>query len=326
MDWLIEARRRCSRVGLAGCVMVAAWLACNTALSVLLLSVTNGNPPAWALLLISSGPLYVVAMPLAVLVMRAVPALPTRRFVMSPGRFLTLLLMCLPIMYAGNIVGTLLSSLLSGGMAVNAVGELVMRNDPWTALFVAVLAPIFEEWLFRKQIISRTRRYGERLAIVLSALMFALFHLNLFQFFYAFGLGLMFGYVYTRTSNLLYPIAMHMVINLNGGVLAPWVLSQVDYGALELVSSGDVAAAEQALRGGAMGGLGVVMLYGLALVVLSIAGLVLLIAKRRSFVFYRTPEELPREAAARTVFGNPGVVAYIVITVLYILASLVLPM
>ena len=44
--------------------------------------------------------------------------------------------------------------------------------------------------------------------------------MNLFQFFYAFLLGLMFGYVYTRTSKLRYSTAMHMIINFNGGVLA----------------------------------------------------------------------------------------------------------
>ena len=46
--------------------------------------------------------------------------------------------------------------------------------------------------------------------------------MNVFQFFYAFGLGLMFGYVYTRTSRLRYSVAMHMLINLNGSVLAHW--------------------------------------------------------------------------------------------------------
>ena len=57
------------------------------------------------------------------------------------------------------------------------------------------------------------RRYGEKTAIVFSALAFALFHMNLFQFFYAFGLGLIFGYVYTRTSRLRYSVLMHMLID-----------------------------------------------------------------------------------------------------------------
>ena len=32
-------------------------------------------------------------------------------------------------------------------------------------VFGVILGPIFEEWMFRKQIISRTRRYGEKLSI-----------------------------------------------------------------------------------------------------------------------------------------------------------------
>lgn len=317
MDWLTQARRRFSRVGAAFCVMLVVWIVCNVLATILLTRLVGDGSslPVWAVYLASSGPLYVIAVPVAVLVMRPVPPLHTRRFSLSPGRFFSLLIMCLPIMYVGNIIGTMLSSLLSQGTAVNEVSELALENDLSTVVFAGVLAPIVEEWVFRKQIIDRTRRYGEQLSIVLSALMFALFHLNLYQFFYAFGLGLMFGYVYMRTSRLRYSIAMHMIINLNGSVLAPWVLSQVDMDALDAMASGDEQAMQSALAGGAMNGFTVLMMYGLALIGLSIAGLVLLITKRRSFVFYHTPEELPHGMGARTAFGNPGMVVYIVLTV-----------
>ena len=95
--------------------------------------------------------------------------------------------------------------------------------------------------------------------------MFALFHLNLFQFFYAFGLGLMFGYVYMRTSQLRYSIVMHMIINFNGSVLAPWVLSQVDLEALATTDTTDAAAAQALLtQNGA--GMMLVSGYGLLLI------------------------------------------------------------
>lgn len=103
-----------------------------------------------------------------------------------------------------------------------------MQTNIWNVVFLVIVGPIFEEWLFRKQLIDHTRKYGEKTAILLSGLAFGLFHMNLFQFFYAFLLGLMFGYVYTRTSKLRYSTAMHMIINFNGGVLAPWVLTRVD--------------------------------------------------------------------------------------------------
>ena len=93
-----------------------------------------------------------------------------------------------------------------------------MQTNIWNVVFLVILGPIFEEWMFRKQLIDHTRKYGEKTAILLSGLAFGLFHMNLFQFFYAFLLGVMFGYIYMRTSKLRYSTAMHMIINFNGAV------------------------------------------------------------------------------------------------------------
>lgn len=323
MDWLTQARWRFGRIGAGACVMLAVWVVLNVALSVMLVRIMGegaANAPLWLMFLISSGPLYLIAMPAGLMLMRAVPELPTRRFGMTPGRFVTLLLMCLPIMYGGNIIGTVLSAVLSGGAAENSVANLAMANDPAMLVFGVILAPIFEEWMFRKQIISRTRRYGEKLSILLSALMFGLFHLNLFQFFYAFGLGLMFGYVYMRTSQLRYSIAMHMIVNFNGSVLAPWVISQVDLEALANADPTDPAVAQALL---AQNGAGMMLVtgYGLLLIGLTIAGVVLLIAKRRAFEFYVTPEQLPKGLGGQVAFGNPGMVVYIAVCVVLMALS-----
>ena len=42
-----------------------------------------------------------------------------------------------------------------------------------------------------------------------------------------------------------------------------------------------------------------------------VAGLVLLVTKRRTFEFYTTPEQLPKGLGGQTAFGNPGMVIYI---------------
>lgn len=322
MDWPAQAKWRFNRVGASMCAMLAVWVALNLVLSVLVVQWWGGSDiPMWLMFLISSGPLYLVAMPVAVALMKSVPELPVRRFNMGPGRFVALLIMCLPIMYGGNIIGNILSSVLSDGAAQNAVVDMAMALDPSTVLFSVILGPIFEEWMFRKQIISRTRRYGEKLSILLSALIFGLFHLNLFQFFYAFGLGLMFGYVYMRTSQLRYSIAMHMIVNFNGSVLAPWVLSQVDLDAFAAADPTDPAAA-QALMGQQGAGMMLVTCYGLALIVLSIVGIVLLVTKRRSFEFYTTPEQLPQGLNSQIAFGNPGMVIYIAMCAVLIALTL----
>ena len=47
------------------------------------------------------------------------------------------------------------------------------------AVFATLFAPVFEEYLFRKVIIERTKQYGERFTVIYSALVFGLFHGNI---------------------------------------------------------------------------------------------------------------------------------------------------
>ena len=55
-----------------------------------------------------------------------------------------------------------------------------------------------------------------------------------------------------------------------------------------------------------------------------LAGFVLLICNFRKAEFYIAPEELPRGTGARTVYGNVGMITFIVLTVLLTAISLFL--
>lgn len=57
--------------------------------------------------------------------------------------------------------------------------------------------------------------------------MFGAFHLNLYQFFYAFFLGAVFGYIYVKTGRLRYTIALHATVNFLGGVAVPALLRKI---------------------------------------------------------------------------------------------------
>ena len=48
-----------------------------------------------------------------------------------------------------------------------------------------------------------------------------MFHGNLFQFFYAFLIGVILAYVYTRSGKYLWCVAMHATVNLFGSVIVP---------------------------------------------------------------------------------------------------------
>ena len=121
--------------------------------------------------------------------------------------------------------------------------------------------------------------------MLVSALIFGLFHGNLSQFFYAVGLGLVFGYVYLRTRQLRWSILLHMIVNFLGSVLAP---------ALVAAPNGTFT-----------------ILYGIALLAASIAGLVLLIWNAQRLRFDPAPEELPQGSRFSTAFLNAGMIIFV---------------
>lgn len=318
-EWLKQARRDFSRIGASLCLMVVIWYALATVLEGALYAAVGGKgeAPNWVTYVGSGVPLYLIAMPIAVMLMGKSTVIETRKFDMKPGLFFKLLLMCLPMMWAGSVFGSMLSMALSNGEATDRVADLAMQTNIWNVVFLVIVGPVFEEWLFRKQLIDHTRKYGEKTAILLSGLAFGLFHMNLFQFFYAFLLGLMFGYAYTRTSKLRYSTAMHMIINFNGGVLAPWVLTRVDLDQLEKVSeaaeNGNAAAMEQWASQN-VEGLAIMLVYFVLYGAVILAGFVLLIRNFKRFEFYTAPEELPRGTRAKTVCGNVGMIMFIMVT------------
>ena len=91
-----------------------------------------------------------------------------------------------------------------------------MTGGPlWVSLLsVSVMAPFFEEWLCRGEIMrGLLSRVKPVWAIVISAAFFAIIHLNPWQAIPAFILGCLFGYVYYKTGSLLLTMLMHCANN-----------------------------------------------------------------------------------------------------------------
>ena len=145
------------------------------------------NP--WFVWAVSSLPLYVVGIPIYLLIIRPLPIHPQSQNKLPVSRFLVLLLICFPVTYLGNLIGTLLSAVLSGGTAQNGIETYLTDGGPLALFTTIIVAPVVEEYVFRKQLLDRCECYGEKTAMVFSALAFGLFHMNFYQFFYAFGVS-----------------------------------------------------------------------------------------------------------------------------------------
>ncbi len=159
-------------------------------------------------------------LPLMALVTRRLPDRKPGKHRLSVGKFLALVCICYACMIVGNLVGIGVNLLLSPG-SVDLVSDLASASGASLETVVAfvVLAPVFEELVFRKVLVDRVLPYGEWPAILFSGITFGLFHGNLTQFFYAFLLGAILAYVYIRTGNILYTMGIHACINFLGGVL-----------------------------------------------------------------------------------------------------------
>ena len=81
-------------------------------------------------------------------------------------------------------------------------------------LYVSILTPIVEEVVFRGFVLDvASERYGDWFAIFISALLFALVHLEAISVINAFIGGLIYGYVRIRTGSLWPSIILHFLWN-----------------------------------------------------------------------------------------------------------------
>ena len=304
------AKRAYSRVGWSLCTILATSLVVQLALSLIIQLcwpdgcwLTTSSTGNWLLTFL---PLYGIAIPAGILLLRGIPAQPPHRFSLGARGFWIFLPICFFLTYSGSIAGNLLSALLSSGEAQNALDEYAMDSNPIKILFIAVLAPLFEEYIFRKLLIDRTRAFGEKTAVFLSALTFGLFHTNLFQFFYAFLVGWVFAYLYIRTGKLRYPVLMHSIINFTGSVVAPWILSLLDLEALSSLDPNATNAEILEVYRQILPGLALYLLYFLLVLGLFIAGLVLLILQRKRLIWHGSSLQIPHKNRFRTVYCNAG--------------------
>ena len=185
------------------------------------------------LFIVSSAIQYLIALPALYFIIRSMPKRAPMQTPVGAKRFLKYLLVGMFFMYVGNYISTFLMSgveKLLGSAPENAVNELLnSTNIILSVIIVGIIGPICEELVFRKLFIDRLTPYGEAVAIIFPALMFGLFHGNLYQFFYAFFLGVVFSYIYVKTGKIIYSTVLHMFINLFCGILPTVVFSMLDY-------------------------------------------------------------------------------------------------
>ena len=134
-------------------------------------------------------------------------------------------LMILSLLILGLSLNVLLDYLLTLVSRIQAFHNLFSDYSDYSTVLLGgsfifsliatgIIAPIFEELLFRGLIFGELKKITDvRLALVIQALIFGVFHLNIIQGTYAFLIGLVLGFLYYRSNSLLSPILMHITFN-----------------------------------------------------------------------------------------------------------------
>ncbi len=173
---------------------------------------------------------------------------------------------------------------------------------------LCVIAPVFEELVFRKLLLDRISVYGDKIAILLSGIAFGLFHGNFYQFFYAALLGTIFAWVDLRSGKLTLPILLHFFINFLGSVIAPYVQKQLAL--VDLDTTGSGADMLEAVSDNFFPMI-ISLVYTYGLLVLAIMGVVFLIRKksRSRITFAPGTVNIPRKSRFNVVALNVGTVS-----------------
>lgn len=92
--------------------------------------------------------------------------------------------------------------------------EMIMK-DRWGYLVVGLLAPLAEELVFRGAVLRALLRWKKNpwIGITISAVLFAVIHMNPAQMPHAFLIGLLLGWMYYRTDSIVPGVVYHWVNN-----------------------------------------------------------------------------------------------------------------
>lgn len=284
--------------------------------------------------IISMLPMYIIAYPLIFLMFKALPVtMEGEKKKMKPSHILISFSIAYAISFFCNIVGNIITSIigiLKGGTVENVLANITGNIHPLSILFIIVIcAPIMEELLFRKVLISRTSQYGEGVSLVLSGLVFGLFHGNLNQFAYAFLLGIFFGFLYVKTKNIIYPIIIHMLINFLGSFLSSILNNKTRY--MEYTVKLQELQADPALNTeSAMAdlmaeygtGVAIFNAYSFALFIFVIIGAILFFKNRNKFTLQAGEITIEKGKRFTTLFINLGMILYCAIWIITIITQL----
>ncbi len=136
----------------------------------------------------------------------------------SPGLFLSAIGFGLMLCFIGDYVSGWVSDLFQLiGITLTSTGEIDVPTSglPLFLFAFSMIVPpaIIEEFTMRAVTMQPLRKYGDKFAIVMTALVFGLMHRNAVQGIFAFIAGIIFGYLTISTKSIWTSVIVHALNN-----------------------------------------------------------------------------------------------------------------
>lgn len=325
-----EAKRAYAIAGTALFVMIIA-----VQLSAVLVSVAARllfpqlTETGWFALAMNFVCIYCIGAPLFLLIISRVKSEGLPRISMSCGKTAVASIISIGIIYLFNIVSMVIISViekLAGITVTSNLDAVLSSSSMWIAIVsTVVVAPIFEELLFRRMLCDRLARYGEWQAILFSGLAFSLFHTSIHQMLYAFFLGCFFAFIYVRTGKLRYTVCIHAVVNFIGSVPSLLLLKLGADEKLtwfgELLGAGDAEALVDFLADNWLI-IALYLFYSFVLLTVVLVGIALGIAFLKRVIRGADGSLMPRGKRSYIMFSGIFTVLYVVVCILLAVAAM----
>lgn len=153
-----------------------------------------------------------------------------------------LVMVFLPVMVFSAIAINYASAIFQeilGFEFTSTVGDITLKGGKEIflgVLGIAVVPALIEETVIRGIILQPLRKYGDKYAIIASALLFAVMHGNMVQIPYTVIGGLLLGYLAVITGSLWPSIVMHFINNLYSVIILS-VNDNIGEGASSIVTA-----------------------------------------------------------------------------------------
>ena len=309
---------------------LAAFVLVSNGLTFAISAVANNNAQVMAFLngnqmiylLIDYACVYGIGFLVYWLVIRKLPHAVPGDQTFTFGRLFRCFCIAYALAISSNVIATAISLITGNQTNISArIADLVDNGGIAIWVIMIIVAPAVEELIFRKFLIDRTKRFGEKYAIIFSAVCFGLFHMNLQQFIYAMAIGMVFGYIYSRSGKIHYTMIMHSIINAIGylvSLVAGPMLDSMEDMDISSLLNGDGSS----LASLDPGSLVLLWVVEQAILVIIALGIVFFIREVRKVRFdYSSPDCLQKGKVFSTIYLNIGVILFVLLCLAGIVIS-----